>query len=68
MIFLHFQERMKDKRGNFSYKPHSQGNPSQVIFRSLSASEIPEGTKHSNSSDAGKRAKNKFVTGEPSVA
>ena len=30
------QERMKCKRVNPPYRPYSQGNPYQVIFRSLS--------------------------------
>ena len=35
-----------------SYRPHSQGNPSNVIFRSVQITEIPEGFKNSQCCDA----------------
>jgi len=42
------QERIKGKRVNLPHKPsNSQVNPTQVIFRSLPASEIPGGSNQS---------------------
>ena len=46
------QWRMKSKRASLSYRPYSQVNPSQVIFRSLMVSEIPGGFRNSQSCDA----------------
>jgi len=46
------QARMKGKRVHPPYRPYSQGNPSQVIFRYLLASEILEGSRNSQSCEA----------------
>ena len=43
---------MKGKRVNLPYRPYSQSKPSQVIFRSLSVSRIPGGSRKSHSRDA----------------
>ena len=46
------EERMKGKRVNPPFRPYSQVNPSQVIFRSLPVSEIPGESRNSQACDA----------------